>query len=240
MIPITAQYGAVGRSRDSRTISFGQTCSEPWTLTKLTANSSLAREISRTSPQSRPCWDGTSKRSCPTAVRPIALRRWACSPGYTTNAQQTRNLASLLAVVESSDLVTEPMSPAAVNARELRRSYNRRIRLPRTLVEELARTTSLAQPEWVAARTSCDFVRFRPWLEKIIQLKRSESACLTTETAIADKPAEVQSSRNKAPTSAPLRRQHSTTPCSTITSPAQTAKSWPLSSMLCEASSSPW
>ena len=98
-------------------------------------------------------------------------------------------LGELLAVVESSDLVAEPTSPAAVNTRELRRSYNRRIRLPRTLVEELARTTSLAQPEWVTARTTCDFVRFRPWLEKIIQLKRDESACLATETATAGKPA---------------------------------------------------
>jgi carboxypeptidase Taq len=111
-------------------------------------------------------------------------------------------LGELLAAVESSDLVAEPTSPAAVNARELRRSYNRRIRLPRTLVEELARTTSLAQPEWVAARTTCDFVRFRPWLEKIIQLKRDESACFATETAIAGKPPEAHSSPKKAPASA--------------------------------------
>ncbi len=111
-------------------------------------------------------------------------------------------LGELLADVENSDLVAEPTSPAAVNARELRRNFNRRIRLPRTLVEELARTTSLAQPEWVAARTTCDFVRFRPWLEKIIQLKRDESACLATETAIAAKPVEGQSERESIPRSA--------------------------------------
>ena len=52
------------------------------------------------------------------------------------------------------------------------------MRLPRALVEELARTTSMAQSEWVAARAASDFARFRPWLEKIIQLKRQESACL--------------------------------------------------------------
>ena len=87
-------------------------------------------------------------------------------------------IGELLAIVESSDLIAEPGSPAAVNVREMRRSYDRRVRLPRTLVEELARTTSLAQPEWVAARSASDFGRFRPWLEKIIQLKRHESACL--------------------------------------------------------------
>ncbi len=92
-------------------------------------------------------------------------------------------IGELLAVVESSDLISEPMSPAAVNVREIRRSYDRRTRLPRTLVEELARTTSLAQPEWVAARAESNFERFRPWLDKIIQLKRNESNCLTQQSA---------------------------------------------------------
>ena len=61
----------------------------------------------------------------------------------------------------------------------LRRAFNRKIRLPKALVEELARTTSLAQHEWVAARSASDFSRFRPWLEQIVHLKRQEAACLT-------------------------------------------------------------
>ena len=92
-------------------------------------------------------------------------------------------VGELLAIIESSDLVAAPGSPATVNVREIRRSYDRRVRLPRTLVEELARTTSLAQPEWVAARSASDFGRFRPWLEKIIHLKRQESACLSGQSA---------------------------------------------------------
>jgi carboxypeptidase Taq len=87
-------------------------------------------------------------------------------------------IGELLAVLENSDVVAERGSPVAANVREIRRGYERRVLLPRALVEELARTTSLAQPEWVAARSSSDFVRFRPWLEKIIQLKRRESSCL--------------------------------------------------------------
>jgi carboxypeptidase Taq len=91
-------------------------------------------------------------------------------------------VGELLAIIESSDLVAGPASPASVNVREIRRSYDRRCRLPRTLVEELARTTSLAQPEWVAARSASNFERFRPWLEKIIQLKRHESSCLAPQS----------------------------------------------------------
>ena len=91
-------------------------------------------------------------------------------------------IGDLLATVEGSSLVGDPDSAEAVNVRELRRAYDRRVRLPRTLVEELARTTSMAQSEWVAARAASDFGRFRPWLEKIIQLKREESACLAGQS----------------------------------------------------------
>jgi len=92
-------------------------------------------------------------------------------------------IGDLLLTVEGSSLVSDSESVAAVNIRELRRSYDRRIRLPKTLVEELARTTSLAQGEWVAARSASDFARFRPWLERIFQLKREESACLQSAPA---------------------------------------------------------
>jgi carboxypeptidase Taq len=89
----------------------------------------------------------------------------------------------LLSAVEGSSLTADPQSETAVNVRELRRSYERRARLPRALVEELARTTSMAQPEWVAARAAADFARFRPWLEKILALKREESACIAATLA---------------------------------------------------------
>jgi carboxypeptidase Taq len=84
----------------------------------------------------------------------------------------------LLATVEGSSLIGDPVSAETANVRELRRAYDRRTRLPRALVEELARTTSMAQSEWVAARAASEFGRFRPWLEQIIQLKREEAACL--------------------------------------------------------------
>src|SRR5262249_61807991 len=87
-------------------------------------------------------------------------------------------IGELLAAVEGSSLPAGPDSAEAANIRELRRGYERRMRLPRALVEELARTTSMAQSEGVAARAASDFARFRPWLETIIRLKREASACL--------------------------------------------------------------
>jgi carboxypeptidase Taq len=87
-------------------------------------------------------------------------------------------IAELLAEVEGSELVRDPLSAEAVNVREIRRSYERSTRIPRTLVEELARTASLAQQEWEIARAESDFARFRPWLEKFVALKRSEAELL--------------------------------------------------------------
>ena len=100
---------------------------------------------------------------------------------HHTRATDPR-IGECLAIVEGSALTAQPDSVEAVNIRELRRSYDRRVRLPRALVEELARTTSMAQSEWVAARAASDFRRFRPWLEKIVRLKREESACLAGRT----------------------------------------------------------
>lgn len=84
-------------------------------------------------------------------------------------------LGERLADVENSDLVSDPTSDPAVNVREWRRQYGRQTRLPRPLVEEIARVTSLAQLEWAAARRDADFARFRPWLERVTALKRREA-----------------------------------------------------------------
>src|SRR5207302_1802303 len=89
-------------------------------------------------------------------------------------------VGELLDALEGSALVADPLSPAAVNVREVRRAYDRATRLPRSLVEETARTTSLAQQEWVTARRDADFARFRPWLHKIVRLKLREAEALAT------------------------------------------------------------
>jgi carboxypeptidase Taq len=106
---------------------------------------------------------------------------------YLAGLQHERNTAprvgELLNVLESSPLMADPLAPTAVNIRELRRSYTRLIRLPRALVQEIARTATWAEQHWEEARTHADFARFRPCLEKMLTLKRQEAECLgyTTE-----------------------------------------------------------
>jgi Zn-dependent M32 family carboxypeptidase len=76
----------------------------------------------------------------------------------------------LLSTVEASSLVSEPDSPQAVNAREIRRTFDRQRRMPRRLVEEWARATAHGSQTWAEARKQDDFKMFAPSLEKIFAL----------------------------------------------------------------------
>lgn len=71
----------------------------------------------------------------------------------------------------------------AANVRETLRGYDRQKKLPPTLVEELSKTSTLGQQAWGAAKKTNDWPAFKPWLEKMMHLKRQEIAAYgyTTE-----------------------------------------------------------
>jgi carboxypeptidase Taq len=87
-------------------------------------------------------------------------------------------LGELLAIVEASTLVADPLGAEAVNVREIRRAYDRATRIPRALVEETARVTSVAQQVWEDARAAAQFAPLRPWLEKVLALQRDQAEAL--------------------------------------------------------------
>ena len=85
-----------------------------------------------------------------------------------------------LSEIENSDLISDPHSEPAVNVRELRRDYDRAIKLPRTLVEELARVATISQQVWREARKKSDYALFQPHLKKILDLKHQQVNALNT------------------------------------------------------------
>ena len=87
-------------------------------------------------------------------------------------------IGDYLEEIENSDLVSDPYSEAAVNVRELRRDYDRAIKLPRSLVEELARVATISQQVWREAREKSDYALFQPHLTKILDLKHQEVRAL--------------------------------------------------------------
>lgn len=86
-------------------------------------------------------------------------------------------IGQMLAELESSGLMADPHGQFAVNVRQTRRSYDRAITLPAALVEQMTATEVHCQQAWVEARKKSDYGHFKPWLEKMLDLKRQEAQC---------------------------------------------------------------
>lgn len=80
-----------------------------------------------------------------------------------------------LTTCEQSDICADPIGIEAVNVRELRRSYTKRVRLSTKLVEALTRATALAHSRWVEARKQNEFSIFQRALEEIVNLTREKA-----------------------------------------------------------------
>lgn len=93
-------------------------------------------------------------------------------------------VGDLLAALTDEDELGGSESAAAANVREARYAYERATKLPRALVEDLSKTTTLAHHAWVDARKKKEFATFQPWLEKVIQLKRDEADALESPTGV--------------------------------------------------------
>ncbi len=62
--------------------------------------------------------------------------------------------------------------------REIRRSYERTIKVPADLAKAIARVTSAAQGTWAQARADEDVAAFLPVLKEVVALKREEGEAL--------------------------------------------------------------
>lgn len=95
--------------------------------------------------------------------------------GITHDRETNPRIADLIAAIEESDLVSDPLSAEAVNVRELRRDYYREAKLPRRLVEEMARVSAMSSHAWSQARDNDDFKSFAPWLDQTFALAREKA-----------------------------------------------------------------
>ena len=70
--------------------------------------------------------------------------------------------------------------------REIRRSYERALKVPADLAEAIAQKTSVAQGKWASARAADDFAAFAPVLEEVLKLKREEGLALALGADVYD------------------------------------------------------
>lgn len=70
--------------------------------------------------------------------------------------------------------------------REIRRAYDRAVKVPADLATAIARVTSAAQGKWAQARANEDVAAFLPVLEEVVALRREEGAALAEGGDIYD------------------------------------------------------
>jgi carboxypeptidase Taq len=90
-------------------------------------------------------------------------------------------IGDLLKQLEASPLASEPGSFEAANIREIKHSYDKLVKIPQSLVEELTKVTTVAHEVWADARAKSDFSIFFPYLEKIIKLKLQQAEAVGYE-----------------------------------------------------------
>ena len=94
--------------------------------------------------------------------------------GMTHRMFTDPKIGDMLKELEASDLAKGD-TPEAANVRELRHQYDKSTKLPNDLVEEITKTTAMAQQHWVEARKKSDFKLFLPWLEKVLDLSKKKA-----------------------------------------------------------------
>lgn len=123
------------------------------------------------------------------------LLQWDQETGMPPKGEATRaDIQSTFARVlhekavstQLADLVSAAQAEATDSdrARQLelvRRGVERAKKVPAALVEELASATSLGQQVWARSKKTSDFATFLPHLERIVELRRQEGACIAPE-----------------------------------------------------------
>ncbi len=117
-------------------------------------------------------WD--EQTGLPPAAAKYRADQMAYLAGLVHRRQTAPQLGECLETLAEGPLAADPHSETGATIRGLRRSYDRKTKLPQMLVEELTRTAVLGQQSWVAARKQNDFASFQPLLETMVALKRQE------------------------------------------------------------------
>ena len=115
---------------------------------------------------------------------------WMPAGGAPTRAAQLSTMHELTHAFETEDRfgeLFEELEPYAASLpldsddaaliRVAKRDWEKARRIPTSLAAELALVIAQAYEPWVKAREESDFPSFRPWLERILELRRSYIEC---------------------------------------------------------------
>jgi carboxypeptidase Taq len=121
-------------------------------------------------------WD--ERTYMPPAAGPYRAEQVTFLAGMIHGRRTDPRMGEWLDRLLDSPLAAHRHSQSGATIHELKREYDKLVKLPRSLVEELARTAMLGQQTWVRARADDNFAAFRPILETTIRLKREQADAL--------------------------------------------------------------
>jgi carboxypeptidase Taq len=121
-------------------------------------------------------WDERTK--LPKAGGEYRAEQMSFLAGFIHKKLVSPEVGEWLAELIESPLAADRHSETGADIFNLKRDYDRKTKLPQALVEELAKLEVLGQQMWVEARKANDFARFRPLLERTIELKRQQAAAI--------------------------------------------------------------
>src|SRR5690349_8356890 len=105
-------------------------------------------------------WD--ERTQLPPAAGAYRAEQMTYLAGLLHDRQTDPKLGEWLSELAESPLAADPASDSAVTLRQVKRDYDKKTKLPKTLVEELARAAVEGQQLWDQARKQSDFATFRP------------------------------------------------------------------------------
>lgn len=150
--------------------------------TAQTALDSLVKHIRETtllsSAEALLSWD--EQTYLPESAAEFRADQLALLSGMIHQRHTDKRIGDWLATLADSDLAKNPESDTGTIIREIKRDFDKQTKLPQALVEEIARTQTLAQRTWIDARKSNDYKSFAPILEKTFQLQRERADHLKT------------------------------------------------------------
>jgi carboxypeptidase Taq len=129
-------------------------------------------------------WDERTK--LPPAGGEYRAEQMSFLAGLIHARQTAPEIGQLLAELSENPLARDRHSETGADIVHAQRDYDRKIKLPQALVEELAKLAVLGQQVWAEARRENNFAMFRPLLERTIVLKREEAAAIGYRQSLYD------------------------------------------------------
>lgn len=129
-------------------------------------------------------WD--ERTNMPPAGGEFRAEQISYLSGVVHRRQTDPQLGDWLGELAESPLAADPHSDSGTTIRQIKRTFDKSVKLPQSLVEEISKVSVLGQQKWVEARKNNDFASFRPLLERVVHLKRQQAEAIGYDDCLYD------------------------------------------------------